>query len=173
MMTSRCYNGCWQELCHQTCLTHPPGRLLNETIHCQKRLHHTRALPQFRVGYADGSNPSLHLWPSSIVASRVVSVCVVIQLHSIVSFADACHSLPTFLFFSPFLKFFHKYAPGGMISKSRPLARRHRWWRRVYTSRRYRFWGLGLRLDADVAVTWQAARHRRSQSRAWRHRSWR
>ena len=31
-----------------------------------------------------------------------------------------------------------------MLSKSRPLARRHRWWRRAYTSRRHRFWHLGL-----------------------------
>ena len=32
-----------------------------------------------------------------------------------------------FLFFSFFLKFFHKYVHGGMISNSRPLAWRHRW----------------------------------------------
>ena len=39
------------------------------------------------------------------------------------------HVHPNFLFFSPFLKKFHKYTPGCKISKSRPLARRHRCWR--------------------------------------------
>ena len=37
----------------------------------------------------------------------------------------------------------------GKISKSGPLARRHRCWRLAYTSRRR-----ALRLEADVAVTW-------------------
>ena len=74
-----------------------------------------------------------------------------------------------FFVFSPFLKNFHKYAPRGMLSKSRPVARRHRWWRRAYMSWRHRFWRLGLGLGADVAVTWQAPWHRRS----WRRGYWR
>ena len=74
----------------------------------------------------------------------------------------------SFLFLAIFLKFFHKYAPEGMISKSGPLARRHRWRRQAYTSRRHRFWCLGLGIDADVVVTWQAPWHRRS----WRRGYW-
>ena len=48
-----------------------------------------------------------------------------------------------------------------MILKSGPLARRHHCWRR------------GLGLDADMAVTWQVARRRRSWRRAWRQYLWR
>ena len=45
-----------------------------------------------------------------------------------------------FYFLAFFLKFFHKYAPGGKISKSRPLARRHSCWHRAYTAWRQRCW---------------------------------
>ena len=63
--------------------------------------------------------------------------------------------LPNFLFFSLFLKVFHKYVPGGKISESGPLAQRHRCWRRANTSRRQRPWRRALGLEANVAVTWQ------------------
>ena len=66
-----------------------------------------------------------------------------------------CAQLPKFLFFSPFLKNFHKYVPRGMFSKSGPLARRHRWWRRAYKFWRQRVWCLGWGhvgdMDADLA----------------------
>ena len=57
-----------------------------------------------------------------------------------------------------FLAFFliHKHASGCMILKSGPLARRHRCWRRAYTSRHHRFWRLGRGHvdgeDADMAA---------------------
>ena len=59
-------------------------------------------------------------------------------------------------FLALFSKKFHKYVSRGKILKSRPLARRHRCWRRAYTSRRQRCRALDL--EADMAVTWQAAR---------------
>ena len=61
---------------------------------------------------------------------------------------------PTFLFFN-FFKVFHEYVFGGMLLKSGPLARRHRWWRRTYKSRRQRVCRLGRShvggVDADLA----------------------
>ena len=66
-----------------------------------------------------------------------------------------CSQIPCFLFFCPFLKVFYKYVPRGMLSKSRPLARCHRWWRRAYKSRCQRVWCLGWGhvdgVDADLA----------------------
>ena len=51
-----------------------------------------------------------------------------------------------FYFLVPFLKKIHKYALEGKISKFGHLAQRHRCWRRSFG------------LDADMTVTWQAAR---------------
>ena len=81
------------------------------------------------------------------------------------------YSFPNFLFFGPFLKVCHKYAPGGMLLKFGLLARRHRWWRRDYTSQRHRFWRLAFGFGADVAMTWHVTQRRRSWCRAWRSRS--
>ena len=73
---------------------------------------------------------------------------------------------PNFLFLAIFWKKIHKYAPGGKISKSGPLARRHRCWRRANTSRRQRPWRRALRLEANVEVTWQEARRQSLWCRA-------
>ena len=59
-----------------------------------------------------------------------------------------------FYFLALFLKKIHKYAPGEKISKSGPLARRHRHWHRANTSRRQRG---ALGLEVIVAVTWKEA----------------
>ena len=70
------------------------------------------------------------------------------------SLTSSIYGRPEFFYFFGlfFFTVIHKYVSGGMILKSGPLARRHRRWRR------------GLGLDADVTVTWQAARRRRSDA---------
>ena len=62
-----------------------------------------------------------------------------------------------FIFLTRFFKVIHKYVSENILSKSRPLALRHCWWRRGYTSRRQRVWRLCRGhvggVDADLVAS--------------------
>jgi hypothetical protein len=66
--------------------------------------------------------------------------------------------LPCRIFFfcilALFRFYFHKYALFSFISKNRPSARRHHYWRRA-TCRRQLFWRVHIRVDVYVDLTWQ------------------
>ena len=62
-----------------------------------------------------------------------------------------------FIFLTRCFKVIHKYVSENILSKSWPLALRHCWWRRGYTSRRQSVWRLCRGhvggVDADLAAS--------------------